>query len=81
MLYHSEPIWRDGRLVGRLTSGMFGHTVGRPIGLGYVDDQGQVVTDSYVANGKFEIEIAGDRILAKATLGALYDPKSERVKT
>jgi hypothetical protein len=34
-----------------------------------------------VAQGKFEIEIAGDRIAAKATLGALYDPKSERVKT
>jgi 4-methylaminobutanoate oxidase (formaldehyde-forming) len=81
MLYHGEPIWRDGKLVGRLTSGMFGHTVGRPIGLGYVENGGQVVSDAYVAQGKFEIEIAGDRIAAKAALGALYDPKSERVKT
>jgi len=81
MLYHSEPIWRDGKLVGRLTSGMFGHTVGRPIGLGYVEDQGQAVTDGYVRDGKFEIEIAGERIPAKAILGALYDPKSERIKS
>jgi 4-methylaminobutanoate oxidase (formaldehyde-forming) len=81
MLYHSEPIWRDGKLVGRLTSGMFGHTVGRPVGLGYVEDQGHVVTDSYVRDGRFEIEIAGERIPAKAILGALYDPKSERIKS
>jgi glycine cleavage system T protein len=80
MLYHGEPIWRDGTLAGRLTSGMFGHTVGHPVGLGYVEADSQVVTDAFVAQGKFEIEIAGDRIPATATLGALYDPKSERVK-
>ena len=36
-LYHDEPIWRDGRLVGRTTSGMFGHTLGRPLAMGYVE--------------------------------------------
>jgi len=80
MLYHSEPIWRDAKLVGRLASGMFGHTVGRPVGLGYVEDQGHVVSDGYVRDGRFEIEIAGERIPAKAILGALYDPRSERIK-
>jgi glycine cleavage system aminomethyltransferase T len=80
MLYHSEPIWRDGKLVGRLTSGMFGHTVGRPIGLGYVEEQGQLVGDNCVRDGKFEIEIAGERVPASAALGALYDPRSERIK-
>ncbi|HUN46592.1 MAG TPA: FAD-dependent oxidoreductase [Stellaceae bacterium] len=81
MLYHNEPIWRDGRLVGRITSGMYGHTVGAAIGLGYVADEGRVVPDSYVTSGRFEIEIAGDRVPARAVLGALYDPKSERVKS
>ena len=80
MLYHSEPIWRDGKLAGRLTSAMFGHTVGCAVGLGYVEAGGEGVTDAYIAQAKFEIEIAGDRIPAKAALGALYDPKSERVK-
>ena len=80
MLYHSEPIWRDGTLAGRLTSGMFGHTEGRAVGLGYVEAAGEIVTDATVAQGNFEIEIAGDRIPAKAVLGALYDPKAERVK-
>jgi len=80
LLYHSEPIWRDGKLVGRLTSGMFGHTVGRAVGLGYVENEGQVTPDAHIAQGKFEIEIAGDRIPATAVLGALYDPKDKRVK-
>ncbi len=80
MLYHNEPIWRDGRLAGRITSGMYGHTVGAAIGLGYVADEGRVVPDDFVTSGRFEIEIAGDRIPARAALGPLYDPKSERVK-
>ncbi len=37
LLYHDEPIWRDGALVGRITSGAYGHTIGRAIGLGYVE--------------------------------------------
>ena len=40
---HNEPVFRDGRLVGRIASGMFGHTVGRAIGLGYVENGGAVV--------------------------------------
>ncbi|HTZ78882.1 MAG TPA: FAD-dependent oxidoreductase [Stellaceae bacterium] len=80
MLYHNEPIWRDGRLVGRITSGMYGHTIGAAIGLGYVTDENRTVPDGFVTSGRFEIEIAGDRVPARAALGALYDPKSERVK-
>ena len=37
LLYHDEPIWRDGKRVGRITSGMYGHTLGGAVGLGYVD--------------------------------------------
>jgi hypothetical protein len=55
--------------------------VDRAVGLGYVENEGQIVTDAYIAQGKFEIEIAGDRVPARATLGALYDPKSERIKS
>ena len=36
LLYHNEPIWRDGELVGRVCSGMFGHTLGVSLGLGYL---------------------------------------------
>ena len=80
MLYHNEPIWRDGELVGRTTSGMFGHTIGRAIAFGYVEDHGRIVEPEFLRTGSYEIEVAGDRIPARCTAGALYDAKSERIR-
>ncbi len=79
MVYHDEPIWRDGARVGRVTSGMFGHTVGAAVALGYVNAD-HVVTPDYVLSGSYEIEIAGRRVAASATLAPLYDPKSLRIR-
>ena len=80
MVYHNEPVWRDGRRVGRLTSGMFGHTLGKPIGLGYVSNDGAVVSAEFIAAGRYEIEVAGERVPASASLAPMYDPKSLRVR-
>jgi 4-methylaminobutanoate oxidase (formaldehyde-forming) len=80
LLYHNEPIWRDGVLVGRITSGMFGHTVGKPIGMGYVESGGSVVDAAFVTAGRYEIEVAGERIPAEVSLRPLYDPSNRRVK-
>jgi 4-methylaminobutanoate oxidase (formaldehyde-forming) len=79
MLFHNEPVWRDGRLVGRITSAMYGHTLGQALGMGYVEaDEG--VTNEYVASGRFEIEIACRRVPAVASLQAFYDPTHVRVR-
>lgn len=75
-----EPIWRDGRLVGSITSGAFGHTLGRAVAMGYVREAAGVDA-AYVADGRFELDIAGDRIPARATLSAPYDPGGLRVKS
>ncbi len=80
LLYHNEPIWRDGILVGRITSGMFGHTIGTSLGMGYVENGGDVVDAAFVNSGRYEIEVAGTRVEARAALGAPYDPKNKRVK-
>jgi glycine cleavage system aminomethyltransferase T len=80
LLYHNEPILRDGEIVGRVTSGMFGHTIGRAIGLGYVENGGEAVTPEFIQNSQFEIEVAGARLRAKASLKPLYDPENLRVK-
>ena len=81
LLYHNEPIWRDGVLVGRITSGMFGHHVGTSLGMGYVAraDSG-FVTREHVLEGSYEIEVAGERVRARVSLEPFYDPKSARVK-
>ena len=59
---------------------MFGHTIGRAIGLGYVEIAGEAVTPEFIQGGRFEIEVAGARLRAKASLKPLYDPKNLRVK-
>ncbi|MEM7524775.1 MAG: FAD-dependent oxidoreductase, partial [Pseudomonadota bacterium] len=78
MLYHNEPIVRDGEIVGYISSGAYGHTLGGAVGLGYVPSAGEKAADVLASN--YEIEVAGARVAATASLKPLYDPKSERVK-
>lgn len=80
LLYHNEPIWRDGLLVGRITSGMFGHTIGKPLGLGYVTNPEGPADAAFVRAGRYEIEVAGERLPATASLRPLYDPEGLRVR-
>ncbi len=79
LLYHEEPIYRDGELIGSITSGMYGHRVDASLGMGYLRAASGVTKD-FVEAGTYEIEIAWDRVPAKAQLAPFYDPKMERVK-
>jgi 4-methylaminobutanoate oxidase (formaldehyde-forming) len=79
LIYHNEPIWRDDVIVGYITSGMFGYTIGRSIGMGYVNNQDGATPD-WAKSGKYEIEIACKKYSASASLRPSYDPKSERIK-
>ena len=78
LMFHNEAIVRDGRIVGPVTSGNYGHFLGAAVGLGYVPCTGQ--SDADLLGARYEIEIAGKRHEAVASLVAMYDPKSERVR-
>jgi glycine cleavage system T protein len=78
LLFHNEAIVRDGKIVSIVTSGNYGHHLGGAIGLGYVPCEGQSEAD--VLGSKYEIEIAGTRVSATASISPMYDPKSERVR-
>ena len=78
MIYHNEPIIRDGEIVSYVTSANYGHTLGAGIGMGYVPCKGESPADLLAST--YEIEIAGTRVEATASLKPLYDAKSERVK-
>jgi len=80
LLYHNEPIWRNGELVGRISSGMFGHTLGAALGLGYVANSGVPVSAEWIAAGQYEVEVAAELVPARVSLRPFYDPASERVK-
>lgn len=78
LLYHHEPILRDGEYVGYLSSGAYGHTLGAAIGMGYVPCKGESAAE--VLGSTYEIDVMGTRVRAEASLRPMYDPKSERMK-
>ena len=81
LLYGNEPIRRDGEIVGSLTTGMYGHSLGGAVGLGYVENtNGGAVSTEFIQKGAYEIDVAGVRFPANVSLRPLYDSQSERVK-
>ncbi len=79
LLYHNEPIYRDGELNSYTTSAMYGHTLGAAIALGYVLNPAGV-SDESVLSGHYEIEIGDRRYPARSALKPLYDPGNARVR-
>jgi len=80
LLFHGEPIMRDGDCVGHLTSAAYGHTVGASIGMGYVNGPSPDVERGWFESGSFTIEVAGRAVAARGSLQPLYDPTSARVR-
>ena len=78
LLYHNEPVLRNGEVVGYLSSGGFGHHLGAAIGMGYVPCKGESVAE--MLDSTYEIDVMGTRVKADAQLKPFYDPTSERVK-
>ena len=74
-----ETIYRNDRRVGWLSSAGFGHTLGQPIGYGYVRDPDGVDAD-YLEAGRYELEVATERVPAVFHAQPLYDPRNEKVR-
>ncbi len=78
-LFHDELIRLDGEIVGHISSGAYGFTLGRSVGMGYVHHP-DGITRELLENARFEIEIACERYPAEASFRPFYDPKGARVK-
>jgi 4-methylaminobutanoate oxidase (formaldehyde-forming) len=78
LLYGEEPILHEGDTVGYLRSGAYGHTLGGAMGFGYVENEAGVTAD-LVKSGGFEIQVAGERYPAAASLRPMYDMENLRV--
>jgi glycine cleavage system aminomethyltransferase T/glycine/D-amino acid oxidase-like deaminating enzyme len=76
-LLGAEPIFWDDRCVGYVRAGAYGYTLGAATGLGMVEREGGVTKDMVDAGG-FEIEIAGVRVAAAASLRPFFDPDRTR---
>ena len=80
LLYHNEPIIKDDRIVGYLTSGNFGHHLGSSVGMGYVTCKQKGESPEEHLKGNYMIDVAGKRYSANAYLKPAYDPLSNNVK-
>lgn len=79
VLLGRETIYRNGQRVGWLSSGGYGYTIGKSIGMGYVRNPGGVDRD-YVLSGEYELEVASQRVPAQVALAPLFDPEMHRVR-
>lgn len=79
MLWHAEVIHRDGKAVGYVRAGSYGHTLGGAVGLAMIEP-GEPVTTAYLKEGKWEIEIAGSLYPCRCSFRPLYDPDMSRIK-
>jgi 4-methylaminobutanoate oxidase (formaldehyde-forming) len=78
-LMRNEPLWHGQEIVGYVTSGAWGFRLDASLGLGSVRHAGGV-TAAWLAEGGFEVEIAGVRHPVDLRLGGHYDPKGVRLR-
>jgi 4-methylaminobutanoate oxidase (formaldehyde-forming) len=79
LLYHGESLVREGRVVGRVTSGAYGHTLDAAVGLAYVEGSPEGI-DEIASAGSVEVEIAGARVPATLSRRPFYDPGGARLR-
>jgi 4-methylaminobutanoate oxidase (formaldehyde-forming) len=80
MLYHAEVVYRNKRPVGYIRAGSYGFTLGGAVGLAMIEAD-EPINKAYLDEGAWEVDIAGKRYKAKASLRPLYDPKMKRIKS
>ena len=81
LVVHDAPIYRDGVLVGRTSSGMWSYTEDRCLAMGYLTNtDGEGVVKGWLDSGDFEVQVGLDRIPLSTSIRSWYDPKNERVR-
>ncbi|MEO7762556.1 MAG: FAD-dependent oxidoreductase [Casimicrobiaceae bacterium] len=79
MMFHAEVVYRNGEVVGYLRAASYGHTLGGAVGLAMIE-AGTPVDAEYLQGGAWEVDIAGKRYAAVASIKPLYDPEMKRIK-
>jgi 4-methylaminobutanoate oxidase (formaldehyde-forming) len=80
MMYHAEVVRRDGVAVGYIRAASYGFTLGGAVGLAMVDAGDRAADSKWLESGTWDVEIAGKRHPAIASMRPLYDPQMTRIK-
>jgi 4-methylaminobutanoate oxidase (formaldehyde-forming) len=79
LLFHAEIVRRDGKPVGYVRAGSYGHTLGGAVGLAMVE-AGEPVTAAWLRAGEWSVDIAGKIHPADVSLRPFYDPEMTRIR-
>lgn len=79
-VYGNEPVYRDGVIVGELTSGAYAFKIGAAVGLAYVNRKDGGAVDADWLKADWQVEVQGEIVSASVGFASPYDPKNERVR-
>jgi len=79
MLFHAEIVKRNGKALGYVRAGAYGHTLGGAVGLAMLE-AGEPIDATYISEGVWTVDIAGKTYPAEVSLKPLYDPEMKRIK-
>ena len=69
-----EPVWDGDRRIGFVTSGAYGHCVGKSLALAYLDREA-------IADGaRYDVHIVETKRKAEVLSGPVFDPKGTRMR-
>jgi heterotetrameric sarcosine oxidase gamma subunit len=80
LMWHAEPVLRDGKPMGYVRAASYGWTLGGAVGLTMIDTDDVPITQGWLDAGDWQVEIAGGSYPASVSLRPMYDPKMERVR-
>ena len=79
LMYHAEPVLRNGVPVGYIRAASYGFTLGGAVGLAMIEAD-EPIDAAWIDAGEWTVEIAGHTFPAIASLKPLYDPTNARIR-
>ena len=79
LIYHDEPIYRNGELISANTHGSYGHLIGGATGMGYLANP-DGITDEWILEAEYAVDVEGVMVPAEVHLEPPHDPKAKRVR-
>jgi glycine cleavage system aminomethyltransferase T/glycine/D-amino acid oxidase-like deaminating enzyme len=80
LLFHAEPVRRDGAEVGYIRAASYGWTLGGAVGLAMISSGGEPIDQGYLTSGRWSVQIGNEMWPARVSLRPFYDPASTRIK-
>jgi len=79
MMFHAEPVRRNGKTHGYIRAASYGHTIGGAVGLAMIQAD-EPIDNKWIEAGTWEVEIAGKLYPVIASLKPLFDAENKKVK-